>query len=319
MKIKTIIIGLGSAGASDCFIDKTILFKRNHLDSIKNRKQFDIIGLIDPDKKKKKKILKENKFDSSIFFDSLRDFKINNLDLVVIANPTKYHYETIKKSLTYKPKLVICEKPLSNLFEESQQILNILKKSKCKLILNYQRQFDSMFINLANFLIKKEFNTFIYKYNRGFFNNASHVVFFFYNLFGEIKDFRVSKKKRIKNDYSVDVKISFRNGKTLQIISFDKVSFDIFDIECYSQNSKIEVFNGGITFKYSSRKSNEIFNNYSHLKTNKIKLPIYGDGFDNLYKRVIGYFNKKEKFKEISLSKYSHFYKQLNRILLSEK
>ncbi len=196
MKIKTIIIGLGSAGASDCFIDKTILFKRNHLDSIKNRKQFDIVGLIDPDKKKKKKILKENKFDSSIFFDSLRDFKINNLDLVVIANPTKYHYETIKKSLTYKPKLVICEKPLSNLFEKSQQVLNILKKSKCKLILNYQRQFDSMFINLANFLIKKEFNTFIYKYNRGFFNNASHVVFFFYNLFGEIKDFRVSKKKK---------------------------------------------------------------------------------------------------------------------------
>ena len=36
MKIKTIIIGMGSAGALDRFIDKRIKFQRNHLDAIKN-------------------------------------------------------------------------------------------------------------------------------------------------------------------------------------------------------------------------------------------------------------------------------------------
>tara|TARA_B100000575_G_scaffold285167_1_gene280121 strand:- start:105 stop:1061 length:957 start_codon:yes stop_codon:yes gene_type:complete len=318
MKIKTIIIGLGSAGAFDCFIDKTIPFKRNHLDSIKNIKQFDIVGLIDSDKNKQEKIIKENKFDSSIFFDSLKNFKIKNLDLVIVATPTQYHYETIKKSLTYKPRLIICEKPLSNSIKESEEIINILEKSKTKLILNYQRQFDSMFTSLENFLIKKEFNTFICKYNRGFFNNASHMIFFFYNLFGKIQNFKISKKKKIKNDYSIDVKINFRNGKTLQIISFDKGNFDIFDIECYSHNSKIEFFNGGITFKYSLTKANEIFNNYSHLKVKKLKFSKYGDGFENLYKRVICYFKNRDKFNEISLSKYNYFYKQLNRIILSE-
>ena len=47
MKIKTIIIGMGSAGALDRFIDKKIKYGRNHFDAIKKNKSFKLVKLVD--------------------------------------------------------------------------------------------------------------------------------------------------------------------------------------------------------------------------------------------------------------------------------
>ena len=57
-------------------------------------------------------------------------------------------------------------------------------------------------------------------------------------------------------------------------------------------------------FDYVSRLPNAKISDYIRVK--------------NLYKRVVCYFNNRDKFNEISLSKYNYFYKQLNRIIQSE-
>jgi hypothetical protein len=65
MKIKTIIIGMGSAGALDRFIDKRIKFQRNHLDAIKNNKSFQLVKLVD---KNENNILKKKKTNNKKYY-----------------------------------------------------------------------------------------------------------------------------------------------------------------------------------------------------------------------------------------------------------
>ena len=50
------------------------------------------------------------------------------VDLIVICTPTESHFNDIKKALKLNPKIIICEKPLSNKIKETIEILEILEK-----------------------------------------------------------------------------------------------------------------------------------------------------------------------------------------------
>ena len=84
--------------------------------------------------------------------------------------------------------------------------------------------------------------------------------------------------------------------------------FDIFDIEAYSDDSKIETLkNGGLNYEFKQEQRNKIFNNYSSLEKYKLAFPRYGDGFNNLYKKSFVFFTKKDKLNDITYKKYKYF------------
>ena len=130
MKIKTIIIGLGSAGAYDKFLDRKFSFGRNHLDCIKANKLFEIQGLIDLNKKKHQELHKKKKISKSLFSTKVSTLKKKKIDLVVIASPTETHRQNIKDCLCLNPSVIICEKPLTNNFKESLETLELLEKKR---------------------------------------------------------------------------------------------------------------------------------------------------------------------------------------------
>ena len=150
-------------------------------------------------------------------------------------------------------------------------------------------------------------------------NNASHIIYFFVSLFGKIKDYKVLRKLGTKKNINIDVLIYFKKNITLQLISFERKKFDIFDIEAYSDDSKIETLNGGLNYEFKQEQRNKIFNNYSSLEKYKLAFPRYGDGFNNLYKRVLCFFTKKDKLNDITYKKYKYFYEAINRIILDEQ
>ena len=123
----------------------------------------------------------------------------------------------------------------------------------------------------------------------------------------------------IKDDKSFNFILNFEKKVQAICLCFDEANFDIFDVEAYNENSKIEILNGGYSLKYYKRKGNEIFTNYFPLVNSKLNLPNYGDGFENLYKRVANFFNNIDKLNEFSPKKYSYFYKQLESIQLRNK
>ena len=308
---------MGSAGALDRFIDKKIKYGRNHFDAIKKNKSFKLVKLVDKNinsiLKKKLQIIKNITFEKK-----LSEYE-KEVDLIVICTPTESHFNDIKKALKLNPKIIICEKPLSNKIKETIEILEILEKKRIKLIINYQRQFDNRFKELGKLFIKNKYNKFILKYNNGFLNNASHFLYFLYELFGKIKKINKNYNLNYKNKKSLNFRIDFENYIEAHGIEFDNYSFDIFEIEAYNQYSRINIMDGGYYLEYYKKKENTFFNNYSPLIKSKLKLSDYGDGFDNLYNRVSEFFKGKDDLNEFNSKKYSYFYKQLSKIKINEK
>ena len=81
----------------------------------------------------------------------------NNIDLAIICTPTNDHK---KKSLIQcfkiNPKIILCEKPISNNISDLKHILK-LKPRGTNLLINYNRRSNKFYINLKKLIKEKKF------------------------------------------------------------------------------------------------------------------------------------------------------------------
>ena len=110
---------------------------------------------------------------------------------MIVAVDTSQHFQVLSKilKLKLKPKIVICEKPLTNNLKFSKIIISEFKKNKIKLIINYQRRWDKKNI----FIQKKiknnyfgEFKSGYCSYSKGILNSASHFIDLFTSFFDNL-------------------------------------------------------------------------------------------------------------------------------------
>ena len=155
-------------------------FTYTHSRAFDKHKDFDLIGAVDRDKR-----------NGDIFFqtygvpvyDSLTEALNNhNPVIVIIATTTKTHFAILSKVLQLsKPKVILCEKPLSYNFQEAQKMVNLCKDYNVNLYVNYMYRSDIGAIGVKNWLnsssIKLEAKGVCW-YSKGFIHNGSH----FFNL-----------------------------------------------------------------------------------------------------------------------------------------
>lgn len=74
-----------------------------------------------------------------------KDYKelcdIDDLDLVCVCSPNKYHYEAMKYAIE-KGKNVICEKPVSHITSEVMKLLNIKREQDKFICIDHQLRFN---------------------------------------------------------------------------------------------------------------------------------------------------------------------------------
>jgi len=107
-------------------------------------KHFRIIKILRKSKKKSNNLFTNNK---KIFF------KIDNIDLYIIASPTISHYEYLKTALI-KKKHIIIEKPLVDKVSQFTKIKGIIRKSKKIILINHTDLYMNAYLNLKK-IIKK--------------------------------------------------------------------------------------------------------------------------------------------------------------------
>ena len=101
------------------------------------------------------KILRKSKQNTNDLFtnDKKVFFKINDIDLYIIASPTTSHYEYLKTALI-KKKHIIVEKPLVAKFNEFIKIKKIIKKSKKIILINHTDLYIDAYLNLKKIINK---------------------------------------------------------------------------------------------------------------------------------------------------------------------
>ena len=80
-------------------------------------------------------------------FKSLKEFKNSNpqIDVVSVCTPTYYHFDHLKEIIELKPKLIFCEKPLTENFSTSKEILSLCRKRKYNFSCKFFKKMGSIY------------------------------------------------------------------------------------------------------------------------------------------------------------------------------
>lgn len=108
---------------------------------------FEVIGFFDTDEERAKEI--ELKYDVKRYSDPTK--LIIDSDALDITTPTTSHYKLIKKALSFG-KHIFVEKPMTTNIKEAKDILEIQKKSDCKLQVGHIERYNPIIneLNLSN-------------------------------------------------------------------------------------------------------------------------------------------------------------------------
>jgi hypothetical protein len=206
-----LIVGLGQIGMMYDY-DKKNKNYLSHVTSVLNSNKISIYGAVDKDKEKRKKFVNKYKLEA---FKDIQDIKKKKFDIIILSTPTKTHFNLIKAIIKkFKIKVLLCEKPFTNNFNEASKIYKLTRR-KFKTFINYPRIIDPS----ADILKKKILNSLKFNgnvfYSKSLKNNGSHFINLFIFFFGNPISLKIiSKKKKIflLNFKKADIKFLKKNN-----------------------------------------------------------------------------------------------------------
>lgn len=114
-----------------------------HLRLLNESPKYKLIGFYDPDDINGKKVAEEFGYP---FFDNINEL-IESVDVVDIVTPTLSHYDCAKKAMQ-NGKHVFIEKPITNTFEEAEDLLVLEKENNVKGQVGHVERFNPAFLSV---------------------------------------------------------------------------------------------------------------------------------------------------------------------------
>ncbi len=118
-----------------------------HIKLLVRSKNFDLKGFIDTNDVKSQEI--EKKYDLTRFYD-LDNFS-NEIEAVIIATPTKFHFKLAKFFIEQK-KHVFVEKPITSTTKEAKELILLVNKFGLVGQVGHVERFNSAYLNVKNLL-----------------------------------------------------------------------------------------------------------------------------------------------------------------------
>ena len=186
-----------------------------HTTALAAHQKFKLIGGVDLDETKRS--LFESKF-CQPFFTELDDaLRQTGPAVVVVANPSEQHLQTIECALNYKTtEIVLCEKPMGGNLEQAEKIALLSQATAKQIFVNYNRRVDPRAHEL-----KKKFQLLLKQgsvkgfcwYSKGLRVNGAHFIDLARYWFGDVLGVQpLSEPLSNKwNDVEIDFALIFSN------------------------------------------------------------------------------------------------------------
>lgn len=256
--INCAIIGMGKAGF---FYDypkkKNQIF--SHAYAYKEIESLKLVAFSEIKKKKLnicEKILNVHGYQ---YYDDM--FKNEKIDIVSICTPDETHEKILNDLLIYKPKLVICEKPIGLSINTSKKIIDRYKINNIPIFVNYFRRWDKKILNLKKKI--QHAQAININYSKGIIHSGTHYIDLLSVWFGrclEYKNIQLVEKIN-KSDFTLNFDLIYKTstGKKL-LVSFNGMAKnnDVDEILIYFPNQKINIINSRtINYLYNNKKFSE--------------------------------------------------------------
>ena len=245
-KISVCVIGAGIIGAGILKQKKYLKIvnsKLHHVGTLSKLNDFNLKCIIENNLKIQKILRSTYNCQVSNSLASLSDEQ--TFDLVSICVPDKKHYKFLNDVIKLKPKLVIIEKPISDNPDMSKEIINIYKKKKIKILVNYTRRFIPFYKDLANELMNQKIISCQVLYGNGIMHNGCHIIDLVKLLFGAIKSYKILSlvKDYGINDPTVSVFFNTQKCPSCFFIGLDNRRFTHWEMNIYTDKFHYKIYN----------------------------------------------------------------------------
>lgn len=274
MPSSAFLVGLGSVAVKYDLRDKNSM-GLTHARSIDNHVDFTLVGGYDPSEDNRFEFF--NEYGKQAFDDLENGLRVSKPDVVVVASPTANHLENIKQILTWStPKIILCEKPLSLVPKDANDIIQICNSRNIPLFVNYFRNSEPSTFAIAEAISLQHFvEPFMGSctYNKGALHTATHFLNLFQIWFGEPKDFKyVGEKKNSfnTNDPNIEFEVHY-NGGIIKFCSEDSSNKLLFHSSIEFRNGTLEYANEGEEISWIKSDYHQKAKNRDLQATDKIK------------------------------------------------
>lgn len=280
MKHKVLIIGLGRIGMGYDLTsakDGAIL---SHAKAFSTHPGFELSGGVDPDENRRD--LYSAYYKGWVGEDIATAMRETSPDVVIIASPTADHYRCMMETLAYgKPKVIICEKPLSDNFTSAEKMVLACRDAGCELFVNYLRRVEPGALEVRRRILSNEIKPPIKGvtwYTKGLIRNGSHFSNLLELWLGPIKDFKIINAGRIwdENDPEPDVQLEFDLG-TVTFLAGTEENFSHYEIQLLASNGCLRYEHGGSKITWQAAVQDSDSDEYTVLSKHDEKIVTASD------------------------------------------
>jgi len=248
MRHRVLIVGLGSIGMLYDLENSDQAHVLSHAKAFSQHENFVLVAGVDPDPIARKKF--SDKYGAWSGHDLAEALRISCPDVVVLASPTNTHAEILKSVLAHeKPKVVLCEKPISYSLQEAQFMVSACRDANCLFFVNYLRRVEPGVVEIKRRLVAGEIQApakGVVWYTKGLIHNGSHFINLLEFWLGAIQEAVPIEAARISTslDFQANVRVSFTHGEALFIAVPDHY-FTHHEIHLVCPNGCLRYENGG--------------------------------------------------------------------------
>lgn len=266
VKYRAVIIGAGNiASGHNAPGDKAIL---THALAYRRHKKVDLAGFFDVNKDVAEKAAK--KWHCRAFADLDEMFLRFKPDIVSICTPSEKHCSSLKEIAKYKPKIIICEKPVTTTGSDTKNIITIYNKIGVPVLVNYFRRFNRTTQIIKEEIAEEKYGKVICAsgiYAKGLLNNGSHLIDLCCFLFGKIKN---SATNYVICDYNSKDKsvagfLEFEKCKQFHLMIGDSRKFSIFELDIIFEKARVCFLDFGFSISRQIVENNALYQGYRSL------------------------------------------------------
>ncbi len=263
------IIGLGNIGMLSDLHLSIDNYTYSHARAFNQHENFKLVAGIDSNEESLKtyKIHYPGKTYKTIT-NKLTDLKI---DVVAISLPTQHHYTAFCEIISVcKPRIIICEKPLSYNVAEAEEMIKQCNKLGIELYVNYIRRADTATQEIKdmidNEIIQLPVKGIVW-YSKGLIHNGSHFFDLLNYWLGEAKQLKViSSGLQLDDDYEPDIKVSFQEN-ICYFLAAKEENYSHYTIELVATNGRLRYDQGGAQVTWQGKKQSKTLVGYTYLNT----------------------------------------------------
>lgn len=197
-----------------------------------------------------------------------RLFAEQAIDIVALAVPTSEHFNYFQQAMAFKPKAILCEKPIASNSQQAQAMLAQAQAQGVFLAVNYIRPYEPATAAMIKRIKSQAFGDIqkgCVRYVKGLANNASHYINLLLHIWGKPDGVEVITAG---NPQLADPEPDFVlrwGGNRIYFLALDERYYSVSEFELWGSAGAVYYRNMGREIVYADVAENTAFTGYKSL------------------------------------------------------